>query len=258
MRPVVPPLRRGPVAGAGYLLRGLALWRQRPGLMLLGMVPALLVGLVLLGAFAALVLGADDLISWATPFADDWDETMRQVVRVGLYLMVLAGAGFLAIITFTGLTLAVGDPFYERIWAEVERSLGGPAPTEGVGWLRGAKDGLVLVGLGVVTAAGVFVLGFLPVIGTVLGSVAGLLVAGRLLAGELISRPLEARGMDRAAQSALLRGHGATVLGFGVAVQACFLIPLGGVLVMPAAVAGATMLARDVLDQATAGTARSR
>jgi CysZ protein len=35
------------------------------------------------------------------------------------------------------------------------------------------------------------------------------------------------------------------VLGFGVATQLWFLVPLGGVLVMPAAVAGATILARE-------------
>lgn len=254
MHPAAPGRARGvggPLAGVGYLLRGFALWRERPGLMLLGMVPALLVGLLLVGVLVGLVLGADDLIGWATPFADDWNGTLREAFRWGLYVVVLLGAGFLGVITFTGLTLAVGDPFYERIWSEVERSLGGPAPTEGVGWLRGARDGLVLVALGLVTAAGVFLIGLLPLVGTVLGSVAGLLVAGRLLAGELISRPLEARGMDRAAQTALLRGHRGAVLGFGVAVQACFLVPLGGVVVMPAAVAGATLLARDVLDAET-------
>lgn len=236
------------VGGPGYLLRGLRLWRQRPGLMLLGMIPALVVAALLLAAFVGLVLGADDLIGWATPFADDWNAGVRAIFRGGLYLAVLAGAGFLSVTTFTGLTLAVGDPFYERIWAEVERMLGGDAPTEGVGWWRGAKDGVVLIGLGLLTTICVFLIGLLPLVGAVVGSVTGLLVAGRLLAGELISRPLEARGMDRAAQARLLRGHRGTVLGFGVAVQACFLIPLGGILVMPAAVAGATMLARDLLD----------
>jgi CysZ protein len=40
-------------------------------------------------------------------------------------------------------------------------------------------------------------------------------------------------------------------LGFGVAVFCCFLIPLGAVFVMPAAVAGGTLLARRVLGQPT-------
>jgi CysZ protein len=47
----------------------------------------------------------------------------------------------------------------------------------------------------------------------------------------------------------LLRADRPTTLGFGVAVFVCFLIPLGAVLVMPAAVAGATLLARRALGQ---------
>jgi CysZ protein len=38
------------------------------------------------------------------------------------------------------------------------------------------------------------------------------------------------------------------MLGFGVMVQLCFLVPFGAVLMMPAAVVGSTMLAREVLD----------
>lgn len=234
--------------GAGYLLRGLRLWRERPALMLLGIVPAVIVAAVVAALFVVLVLYVDDVVGWATPFAEDWDETVRGLFRAALYVLVLAGAGMLAIVTFTGLTLAVGDPFYEKIWKEVELSLGGDVPDRGVGWVRGATDGLVLVVLGLATAIGVFLVGLLPVVGTVVGAVLGLAVSGRLLAGELVSRPLEARGMDRAARAALMRRHRGAMLGFGVCVQACFLVPFGGILVMPAAVAGATYLAREALE----------
>ncbi|MFJ9316854.1 EI24 domain-containing protein [Pimelobacter simplex] len=233
--------------GVGFLLRGLRMWRERPRLMLLGIVPALIVAVLVGAALVTLVLFADDLIDWATPFADGWSDAPRGLFRGALYLLVLVGAGMLAIVTFTGLTLAVGDPFYEKIWKEVELSLGGDVPERGVGWVRGALDGLVLVALGLVTAVAVFVIGLLPVVGSVVGAVLGLAVAGRLLAGELVSRALEARGMDRAAQAALLRPHRGAMLGFGVCVQACFLVPGGGILVMPAAVAGATYLAREAL-----------
>lgn len=175
--------------GAGYLLRGLRLWRERPSLMLLGIVPALIVAALVFTLLVVLVLYADDVVAWATPFADDWGDAVRGVFRGALYLVVLVGAVMLAIVTFTGLTLAVGDPFYEKIWKEVELSLGGDVPDRGVGWIRGAIDGLVLVALGIGTAIVVFLIGLLPVIGTVVGAVLGLVVAGRLLAGELVSRP---------------------------------------------------------------------
>jgi CysZ protein len=47
----------------------------------------------------------------------------------------------------------------------------------------------------------------------------------------------------------VLRRHRWLALGFGVAVFLCFLIPLGAVLLMPAAVAGATLLTRRVHGQ---------
>ncbi|MDZ5623169.1 EI24 domain-containing protein [Nocardioides bizhenqiangii] len=241
--------------GAGFLFRGLKMWRQRPGLMLLGIVPAVLVLVLLLGLLVAVVLLADDLIDWATPFADDWSEAERGVLRIGLYLAVIVGSLFLSVVTFTGLTLAVGDPFYERIWKGTELMLGGEVPEKGVGWLRGARDGVGLVLLGMATTILVFAVGLVPVIGPIVGPVLGITIAGRLLAGELVSRGLEARGMDRAAQKALLADHRPMMLGFGVVVQLCFLIPFGAVLMMPAAVVGATMLAREVLDaQLPAGT----
>jgi CysZ protein len=239
--------------GAAFLGRGLRLWRERPALMLLGIVPALIVAVVIVALFVVLVVYADDVIDWATPFADDWNDGVRTVFRGGLFLLVLVGAGMLSIVTFTGLTLAVGDPFYEKIWKEVELSLGGDVPDRGVGWIRGIGDGLVLVLMGIATAVMVFVLGLLPLVGAVVGFVLGLVLSGRLLAGELVSRPLEARGMDRAARAALMKQHRGAMLGFGVCVQACFLVPFGGIAVMPAAVAGATYLAREALDGVRAG-----
>ena len=49
-----------------------------------------------------------------------------------------------------------------------------------------------------------------------------------------------------------MRRHRARVLGFGVATQLCFLVPLGAVATMPAAVAGSTLLARSLLEDAPA------
>lgn len=225
------------------------MWRHRPRLMLLGMVPALVVFLLLLAALLALLFFVDDLVDWATPFADGWGTTPRTVLRIGLMLAVLAAAVFLAAVTFVALTLAVGDPFYERIWRETEAMLGGPVPEGGVGLWRSARDAVTFAGISLLAAAGVLLAGFLPLIGPVVGVVLGLVVSGRLLATELVSRPLEARGMDRAGRKAVLGSHRGRVLGFGMATQACFLVPFGAILVMPAAVVGSTMLARDLLDQ---------
>ncbi|WP_228942617.1 EI24 domain-containing protein [Nocardioides sp. Leaf374] len=238
--------------GVAYLGRGFAMWRRRPGLMALGMVPALIVLVVVVAALVGLLLTVDDLVGWATPFADGWADVARVALRVGLGVLVVLGFLLVASLTFTGLTLAVGDPFYERIWRETETMLGGEAPGDGLGFWRSARDAGVLVGLGLVTGLLVLLIGLLPVVGAVVGAVLGVVVSGRLLAAELVSRPLEARGIDRHGRRALLREHRAALLGLGTATQLCFLVPLGAVVVMPAAVVASTCLARDALDAAAA------
>lgn len=247
----VPPYDVGPVVthGAGYVLRGFSMWRRRPGLMLLGMVPALLVSLVLIAAYVVLLVQLPDLVRWLTPFVDDWADTARVLVRLSLWVVVAVGALALAAATFVGLTLAVGDPFYAWIWRETELMIGGTVPDGELGAWRAARDAVVLMVVGLAAGAVVVVVGLLPLVGTVLGALLGLAVSGWLLAGDLLARPLEARGLDAAQRTALARGRRPWVLGFGVTVQAFFLVPLGAVLVMPAAVVGATMLARDLVEE---------
>ncbi|MCM0621910.1 EI24 domain-containing protein [Nocardioides bruguierae] len=251
--PAVPAPVPGFLDGAQHLLGGFGMWRRRPGLMVLGMLPALLVLLVVGALLVTLLLTLGDLVAWATPFADGWADAGRVALRVGLGLVTFVGASVLAVLTFTALTLTVGDPFYERIWRATEEILGDAPDGDGLGFWASARDAGVLLILGLATGVGLFVLGLVPFLGGVVGTVLGVLVSGWLLGSELLNRPLEARGVDRAARRELLRGHRAAVLGYGVATQVCFLVPFGGVAVMPAAVVGSTTLARDLL-----GDPRSR
>jgi CysZ protein len=239
--------------GASYLGRGFGFVRSRPKLLLLGALPALIVFLVLAAVYVTLLVFVGDLVSWATPFADDWPEALRWLTRVLLALAVLVGAFLLFTSVFVGLTLTVGDPFYERIWRETEAALGGPVPDGEVGFVQSVKDGFRLAAMGVVSSVVVLGSGFVPVVGTAAGIVIGVLLSGSLLGRELLGRALGPRGLDDQAQQALLSPYRRRTLGFGVVTQLCFFIPLGGVLVMPAAIAGATMLVRDVLDATPEG-----
>jgi CysZ protein len=70
-----------------------------------------------------------------------------------------------------------------------------------------------------------------------------------MLALELTGVPFERRGRRLADRRAVLGRRRPLALGFGAAVFASFLIPLGAVLLMPAAVAGGALLARRSLGQ---------
>src|SRR5690606_18606041 len=100
--------------------------------------------------------------------------------------------------SFTALTLIVGEPFYDRIWRAVEADAGVADPGRGIGFWRGAADGLLLFLRGVGVAIAAALIGLLPAVGGVLATVFAVLMTGWLLADELTSRAISARGIDRA------------------------------------------------------------
>lgn len=241
--------------GVGLLGRGLRLWGTSPRLMLLGAVPALVVGAVFVTAVVAVGFVADDVARAVTPFADDWDEWSRTLVRVGGGLAVAALAVLLAVVAFTAVTLLVGDPFYERIWRRVEEHEGDPPADVDRGFWRGlarsAGDSVRLLLATAVVGVLLFVGGFVPVLGQTVVPVVGALTGGWFLAVELTGYAFDARGRSLAERRRMLAAHRARTLGLGTATYLLFFVPLGAVLVMPAAVAAATLLAREV----TAGPA---
>jgi len=242
--------------GFRFLLRGFGFWRTHPSLMALGLVPAAIAVIVLLAILIPFALTLGTLVEIATPFADEWISPWREVFRIGIGVVVFVAVLALAAATFTALTLTIGDPFYQRIWREVERSLG-EEPTGQTGFWATIGEGIRLVALGILIALLTLLIGLLPLVGGALAAVSGVLLTGRLLARELTGRAFDARGISGVSRSELLAGGRSRVLGFGVATQLCFLVPLGAIIAMPAAVAGSTLLARSLIERtAERGTPR--
>ncbi len=238
--------------GAGYIGRGIGHWRHAPGAMFLGWIPAILVFAAFVTLIVVLGVNLRDIALAITPFAEAWDEPWRSLVRVGIGVAVLLAAVFLGIFLYTSVTLIVGAWFYERIWASVERRFG-PVSDAGRPFWRGVAieitDALRMLLPTLFLGLAVFALQLLPLIGTVAAVVLGALAGGWLLTMELTGFALGARGLRLRERRAAIRGRRAMTLGFGVATYLLFLIPGGTVLVMPAAVAGATLLSRRLLGE---------
>jgi CysZ protein len=114
------------VTGVSFLLRGLGTYARNPGLMLLGLVPALITFVLLaLGFVGMFRFWAADLADLITPFADGWSAGPRDAVRVLATAAILLVWVVLSLLLFTALTLTVGQPFYEAISKRVEDRLGG-------------------------------------------------------------------------------------------------------------------------------------
>lgn len=239
-------------AGAGLFARGVGLSAGTPGLLGLGLVPAAVTGVVFLGAFSLLASQAWDLAAAATWFAESWSQGLRDLVRWTAAAAIVGLGALLAVLAFTAVTLMVGDPFYERISERVEARYGGaPEAVERPLWAglrRTVSDSLRMVSLSLLVSVPVLLVGLVPVVGQVVAPVAGAAIGGWFLALELVGGPFARRGLWLAERRAALRAHRPLAIGFGVAVFVCFLIPLGAVVFMPAAVAGATLLTRRVLD----------
>lgn len=220
--------------------------------MALGLVPAAIVAVVLLVGLITLGVALPGIADALTPFADGWPGLWASVIRIAVGTALLGAALVVVAVSFTALTLIIGEPFYARIWRSVEQDLdaesgAGAGIDVEYGFWRSVADGIRLVARGLAGALAALLIGLIPVVGSVLGAVFAVTFTGWLLADELSSRALTARGLDHAARRAIVRTHRARMLGFGVATQLCFMVPLGAVVTMPAAVAGSTALARSVL-----------
>lgn len=237
------------VAGFSLLGRGFGMWRRRRRAMALGLVPAAISFVVLAAALTAWGVSLPRVVDWSTHFADGWAGWLQTLLRVTLGVVFFGAAAALAVVTFTALTLIIGDPFYERIHRETEAELGPPLPDGSVSLWRAVAGGIGIFLRGIGVALIVAVLGFVPAVGGVLAAVVGVVLTGNLLARELLARPFDARGFDDARRAQVLGRGRWLVLGFGIATQLCFLVPLGAVVTMPAAVAGATMLSRQLIDR---------
>jgi CysZ protein len=249
------PFYAGPVtdffAGVGYLARGLGWVARRPGRWLFGLIPALLVLVVYVAALA--VLGAYDaeLARALSPFADHWSSGLRDAVRIVIGILLYGAAVMIAIVTFAGVVLALGAPFYESISGRVEESAGGLPAEAQVPLLRqvahGIADAVIVGTMTALIAVVFFCLGFLPAVGQTVVPVLAACFSGYFLTFEMTSIAFERRGVNRRQRFAVMRRNRALAVGFGVAVFVVFLIPLGAVLAMPGAVAGGTLLARERL-----------
>lgn len=239
--------------GVRTLLGGFRWWRVRPGMMFLGLIPAAIVSLALGAGLVTLGFWIAPLTTSLTPFVEGWPGLWATLLRIAVGAAIFGGALLLSATLFTALTLLIGEPFYDRIWRSVERAEEGTIPDRDPGFWSGVADAVSLIARGALAALVAFAIGLIPIIGGVLGAVTGILLAGWILADELSGRALTARGVSHVERRALLRARRARALGFGIATQLCFLIPLGAVFTMPAAVVGATRLARGVLPSAPGG-----
>lgn len=233
--------------GVRELVGSLRWWSRLPGPMALGLVPILIVSTVFLAAFITLMILLPGWLTSLTPWAESWAPLWRGIFRGAVQVAVGVGLILLMNATMVATALAIGDPFYERIWRAVEVARTGQAPDEGYSFAQSLADSFRMFCFGVMAAIIAGVLSLIPLVGGVVGFIVGALFAGWAFATELTSRALTHRGFARRERKALLRTQRGRVFGFGVAAQLCTMVPLLAIVTVPTAVAGSTALVHDLL-----------
>ncbi|MCP2249717.1 EI24 domain-containing protein [Lentzea aerocolonigenes] len=238
-------------AGVSLLLRGFKLVFSSPKRVLIGALPAVITTVLMITGWTLLFLHIDSIAGWLTGFADSWNDTTQRVIEVAVGISVIAVVLGLSVLLFTAITIMIGGPFYEYIAEEVEDELGGVPEAEQVGWWRGFLVGLrstiLLVGMSILFAVPLFLCGFIPVVGQTVVPVLAVCVNGYLLGIELTGIPFTRRGRTFKQRRQILATRRAMVLGFAVPAYLLCLIPLAAMVVIPAAMAGGTVLSNRLL-----------
>lgn len=243
-------------SGVGALLRGATTILGRPRLFRLGLIPPLVTSVLYVAALVALALNITTVVETLTPFADEWSAGWQNTVRTVAWVALFVGLIVLMVVAFTTITLAVGSPIYDKIGEMVEEHEG--AAPEAVeepktaAIARGVRQSIAIVLMGLLVTICVFAIGFIPVIGQVIATVASAVFGGWILALEMTGGAMERRGLlGLRARNRILRANRARVLGFAVPTFLLLAIPFVAIAVFPAASAGGTLLARAITPDPT-------
>ena len=234
------------LSGFITLLHGFIFFKKHPKVMILGAIPAAIVSLLLSIALITLIFNINSLSEFLTSFANNWYPVLQTSLKVTIGVAIVGGTIFLSVISFTALTLIFGDSFYTRIWKEVELADNGTIPKHEPTFIEGTKDGLSLLGKGMLIGLISLLLNLIPFVGSFAAAAVSFTFSGYLLADELTGRAMNARSITSKSRTKLVNKSFFRAVGFGAAVQLCFMIPFGAIFAMPAAVVGSTRLAKHI------------
>ncbi len=249
MRPALPV----PVSGPAYLLRGFRLMWQ-PQVRLFVWAPLVINILVVIGLFLWLWPPIQVTVEAWLLLLPEWLMWLSFLVWPVFWLMGLLA--FILVLTITANLVAA--PFNGFLAARVEQALTGQIPETGMGLWQESLQGLLMelrkllffLMWALVLAVISLVLFFLPGLNALIPVLWGVFGA-YMLALEYVDYPAANHGLNFAEKRRVLAKDRWLTLGFGGMVTLATAIPLLNLLVMPAAVAGATAMWVDHLNKET-------
>lgn len=235
------------IIGIDYLIRGLAALR-RPGIRRYVIIP-LLVNILIFGLLLYWVWQyAAGIVSDIDPYVPDFLERMA-VAWLWTYLFSLI---LFLINLFSSLAMIISAPFNGLLAEAVEYQETGQHPPGGlweaiIDMPSAMANELNKLAYRLVVTVLALVLVFVPYINVIVPFV-WLLVQSWLFGFEYMDYPLDNHGIRLRQQRRLLRRQRWLITSFGGWVMLLNMVPIVNILVMPAAVSGATLLMLEKLE----------
>lgn len=228
------------VDGALSVFRGVAFIARTRRAWLPSAVPAvILVSLTCAGLYGAIAV----VSPWVVAHVPLPGSSLGRVSAAVLRVLVAVFTGAASVFVAATFAPALSAPALSRIVELREQALGLP-PRERVSLLTeivcGFSAQLFAYAVGVPVLSALWVVSLLFPPATVVTFPLKVAVTAWLLAWTLLDYPLSTRGVPLQARLAFLREQFPRVLGFTAAVLALFVVPLGAIVLLPAAVAAAT------------------
>ena len=249
--------RRG--GKVGGLLRGVRAFLAAPGLLsryrlwryLLA--PALLSLLMSTAIVAALVVGFDNFHDWIDAKIALQTKWLDAVLSWSASILAVIALGAVFVFLHKHLVLVLLAPFLGRLAEMTVRGIEGEKFRQRVGAVdsivRSAKVNTRSIALVLLAGVVFFVVGLMvPIVGSLLSSVALILIQNCYLGNGLLDFPLEYRGRSTTESVAFCKAHRGEATGLGLGYFLTMLVPVVGWMLAPTlgTVAG-TGLAMDLL-----------
>lgn len=232
------------VRGVRDVGRGLDVLRAHPALWKWLIAPAVITLVLLVALVAGVVHLVDPLVGWVVGQLPSW---LASVAGPLLTLLIVVALSFCALILFVSVAGAVAGPFNELLSEHLEATLTGrpAAPFSFPVFARDAVLGVLhslrrlaasLVGLAIV-----FVVGLVPVIGTIAAVLIGGWLSARSAAYDSYDAVLARRSLAYRDKLAYLARHRSRTFGLGLAVAGLLLVPGINLIALGLGAAGATV-----------------
>jgi CysZ protein len=223
--------------------------KARPRLWKWLVMPAIVTVLVLVGLVIGVMSFVDPLIAWVAAHVPSW---LEAIVSWILRIVVIAGIGMAAMVVFVSVAGMIAGPFNEMLSEAVEEELTGKTGppfafgTFVTGALVGIGHSLRRLALSLVWLVLLFILGFVPVIGTIAAFVLGLYIAAGGCAYDAYDAVMSRRGFSYAQKQAFLAKHRQRSLGTGGAVAGMLLVPFVNLVALGVGATAATLAIHEM------------